>query len=233
MSSSRLCVRISNCSRLFLSIWGERFTVNFSMRVGSGMGARTSAPVRFAMFTISLVDASRMRWSKALSLILMFWLCISMASTFRSAPLLAARSFASLFDDRRHDASTHGAAALADGETEFLLHGDRHDELDRHGDIVAWHHHLGPFRQMHHAGHVGGAEVELGTVIAEERGVTPALLLGEDIGLGLELGMRLDRARLAQHLAALDAFAIDAAEQAADIVAGLALVEQLAEHLDA
>ena len=27
MSSRRLCVRISNCSRLFLSICGERFTV--------------------------------------------------------------------------------------------------------------------------------------------------------------------------------------------------------------
>ena len=39
----------------------EKFTVNFSIRVGSGIGPRTSAPVRFAVFTISLVDASRMR----------------------------------------------------------------------------------------------------------------------------------------------------------------------------
>jgi hypothetical protein len=59
---------------------GDRLTVNFSMRVGSGIGPRTSAPVRFAVLTISLVDASRMRWSKALSLILIFWLCIPMAS---------------------------------------------------------------------------------------------------------------------------------------------------------
>src|SRR5262249_20171519 len=124
MSSRRLCVRISNCSRLFLSIWGERFTVNFSMRVGSGMGPRTSAPVRLAVFTISLVDASRMRWSKALSLILMFWLCISMASKSRSAPLRPARSLAPLLDDRRHHAGADGAAALANGEAELLLHGD-------------------------------------------------------------------------------------------------------------
>ena len=45
--------------------------------------------------------------------------------------------------------------------------------------------------------------------------------------------MRGDRARLAQHLAALDVFTADAADQRADVVAGLALVEQLAEHLDA
>src|SRR5260221_4103086 len=61
ISSRRLCVRISNCSRLFLSMWGERLTVNFSILVGSGIGPRTCAPVRLAVATISRVDASRMR----------------------------------------------------------------------------------------------------------------------------------------------------------------------------
>ena len=43
----------------------------------------------------------------------------------------------------------------------------------------------------------------------------------------------LTRAGLAQHLAALDFFALGAAQQDADVVARLALVEQLSEHLDA
>ena len=60
-----------------------------------------------------------------------------------------------------------------------------------------------------------------------------ALLLGQDVDLGGELGVRLDRARLGQDLAALDLLALDAADEAADVVAGLALVEQLLEHLDA
>eukprot|EP01092_Planopodium_desertum_P015021 TRINITY_DN775_c0_g1_i2.p1 TRINITY_DN775_c0_g1~~TRINITY_DN775_c0_g1_i2.p1 ORF type:complete len:445 (-),score=113.28 TRINITY_DN775_c0_g1_i2:147-1481(-) len=55
MSSRRLWVRISNCSRDFLSMCGLRFTVNFSNCVGSGIGPRTRAPVRFAVLTISLV----------------------------------------------------------------------------------------------------------------------------------------------------------------------------------
>ena len=46
MSSSLLWVRISNCSRDFLSTCGERFTVNRSMRVGSGTGPATRPPVR-------------------------------------------------------------------------------------------------------------------------------------------------------------------------------------------
>src|ERR1700692_3019753 len=65
------------------------------------------------------------------------------------------------------------------------------------------------------------------------RGLTAALLLGQNIGLGLELGVRLHRTRLAQHLTALDFLALGTAQQRADVVAGLALVEQLAEHLNA
>src|SRR6516164_6846989 len=78
ISSRRLCVRISNCSRLFLSTCGERLTVNFSIRVGRGIGPRTCAPVRLAVLTISLVDVSSTRWSKALSLIRMLVLSMAM-----------------------------------------------------------------------------------------------------------------------------------------------------------
>ena len=53
MSISRLCVRISNCWRAFLSTWGLDWTVYRSMRVGSGMGPWTTDPVRFAVSTIS------------------------------------------------------------------------------------------------------------------------------------------------------------------------------------
>ena len=102
-----------------------------------------------------------------------------------------------------------------------------------HRHVVARHHHLGALRQRHHARHVRRAEVELRTVVGEERRVPAALLLRQDVGLGLELLVRLDRARLAQHLAALHRLLVDAAQQAADVVAGLALVQKLAEHLDA
>jgi hypothetical protein len=51
--------------------------------------------------------------------------------------------------------------------------------------------------------------------------VTAALLLLEHVDLGLELRVRRDRARLAEHLPALDLLALDAAQEAADVVAGL------------
>ena len=61
MSSRRLWVRISNCSRDFLSTCGERSTVNLLILVGSGMGPATLAPVRFAVSTISPADWSSSR----------------------------------------------------------------------------------------------------------------------------------------------------------------------------
>ena len=60
-----------------------------------------------------------------------------------------------------------------------------------------------------------------------------ALFLREDVHFGFELLVRLDRTGLGQHLAALDVVALHAAQQHADVVAGDARVEQLAEHLDA
>src|SRR6266404_1670372 len=138
-----------------------------------------------------------------------------------------------LFNDAGDDARTHGAAAFADRETQLFFHRDRHDQVHFHRDVVARHHHFSAFRQMHDTGHVGGAEVELRTVVGEERSMTTALFLGQDVGLGLELGVRLDRTGLAEHLTALDFLALGTTEQRADVVAGLALIEQLAEHLDA
>src|SRR5581483_11676327 len=124
-------------------------------------------------------------------------------------------------------------ATLTDGEAQALLHGDGLDQLDLHLGVVAGHDHLGALGEGHHAGHVRRTEVELRTVVVEERRVAATLVLGEDVGLRLEVGVRGDRARLDDDLAALDVLALDATEQQTDVLTGLALVEQLAEHLDA
>src|SRR3954468_12531785 len=145
----------------------------------------------------------------------------------------AKRPRAELLDDVGDHARADGAAALADREAQAGVHGDGLDQFDLHLDVVAGHDHLGALRQLGDTGHVRGPEVELRAVAVEERRVTAALLLLEDVDLRLELGVRRDRARLAEHLPALDLLTLDSAEEAADVVAGLTLVEDLAEHLDA
>src|SRR5437764_394552 len=125
-----------------------------------------------------------------------------------------------------------GPAAFADCEAQARVHGDRGDQLDAQIHVVARHHHLGALGEDDLAGDVRRPEVELRTIVSEEWRVTAALVLRQDVDFGLEVGVRLDRARLAQHLTALDVLTPNAAQQRADVIAGLTLVEQLAEHLD-
>src|SRR3954453_108119 len=160
------------------------------------------------------------------------WTCRGRACDAEARPLNPA-GLGRLLDDFGHHPGADGAAALANGEAQALVHGDRLDQLDVHLHVVARHDHLRALGQVGDAGHVSRAEVELRAVAVEERRVAAALLLLQAVDLRLELGVRGDRPRLAEHLAALDVLALDAAEQAADVVAGLALIEDLAEHLDA
>src|SRR3954454_494293 len=138
-----------------------------------------------------------------------------------------------LLEDSGHHPRAHGAATLADGEPQTVVHGDRLDQLDRHLDVVARHDHLGALRQVGNAGHVGRAEVELRPVAVEERRVAATLFLLKAVDLSRELRVRRDRARLAEDLPALDLLTLGTAQEAADVVARLTLVEDLAEHLDA
>src|SRR5699024_4384583 len=130
-------------------------------------------------------------------------------------------------------AGAHGAATLTDGEAEALLHGDRLDQLDRHLGVVAGHDHLGALGQRDDAGDVGGPEVELRTVVRVERVVAAALVLGQDVDLSLEVGVRGDRAGLGHDLAALDVLTLGATQEQTAVLAGPRLVHLLVEHLDA
>src|ERR1700722_16285315 len=90
--------------------------------------------------------------------------------------------------DRNDNARADRATALTDGEAKLLLHRDRNDERDVDRHVVARHYHFRALRQLDDAGHVGRAEIELRSVVGEERRVPATLFLGEDVGFGLELG---------------------------------------------
>src|SRR6266568_2450132 len=145
----------------------------------------------------------------------------------------APRYRAPLLVDLGDPPRTHGPPAFTDSEPQAFLHSDRLDQLHVHLGVVTRQHHLGALRQGDDAGHVGGTEVELRTVVVEERRVPTALVLGQDVDLRLELGVRGVGARPDDDLAALHLLALDAAKQQPGVVTGLALVEDLVEHLDA
>src|SRR5687768_4421489 len=59
-----------------------------------------------------------------------------------------------LLDDLRHHAGADRAAALADRETQAVVHRDRRDQRHHHLHVVARHHHLDAFRQLARTRHV-------------------------------------------------------------------------------
>src|ERR1700733_7953415 len=111
-----------------------------------------------------------------------------------------------LLDDFADGSGAYGASAFADSETEALFHGDRGVQLDLQLYVVTRHHHFRAFRQLGGSGHVRGAEVKLGPVAVEERGVAAALFLAQNVNLALELGVRRNRTGLGQNHAALHVF---------------------------
>src|SRR6266511_2252188 len=103
-------------------------------------------------------------WSYALRRMRIFWFIAS-----RRALLL---------EDLDDAAGTHGAATLTDREPQPIGHRDRGDQPHRH---------LGPLRQAHLTGHVGGPEVKLRPVVVEERRMPPPLLPAQHVHLRAEL----------------------------------------------
>ena len=83
-------------------------------------------------------------------------------------------------------AGTNGAAAFTDGELGSLFHGDRVDQLNVEGDVVARHNHIDSGRKGDRAGDVGGVEEELWTIAVKEVGMTSAFFFLKDIGGGSE-----------------------------------------------
>src|SRR5260370_9116669 len=225
MSISRLCVRISNCSRDFLSTCGDRKTVQRLIVVGRGIGPATSAPVRFAVSTISRVDWSKILWSYAFKRLRILSPClIYFFKTLSKNRLLK---------NRGHGAGADGMAAFANRDRQAFLQSDWRDQRHFAAHVVARHHHLHACRQLHVARYVRGAEIKLRTVPGEKWRVPPAFFLRQYIRFGLELRVRRDAPRLAHHLPALHVFFFRAAQQQAHVVSRKALVQKLLEHFHA
>src|SRR4029079_4612442 len=111
MSIRRLWIRISKCSRLSLSTWGERMTVYLRISVGNGTGPRTFACVRSTVSTIFFVDWSMTSWSYAFSRMRIFLPAAAIPS-----PLLV---------DLDDAAGADGAAAFTDREPQAFVHPGR------------------------------------------------------------------------------------------------------------
>ena len=126
-----------------------------------------------------------------------------------------------LLDDFTHPAGTYGPSTFANGEAHGRLHGDRGDEFHFQVDVVTGHHHFNAFRKLDAAGHVGGAEIELRTIVREERSVASTFFFRKNVDLGLEDRVTLDGAWLSDDLSTLDLILLKTTNEETYIVAGI------------
>ena len=126
-----------------------------------------------------------------------------------------------LLDDCSNSAGTYGSAALTDSETETLLHSYRMDQLDRHFYVITRHAHLGTSREFANACNVSCSEVELRTIVVEERCMTAALVFCQNVNLSCKFLMALYRTRFYKTLTSLDISSLNTTKQSADVVTSL------------
>ena len=92
-----------------------------------------------------------------------------------------------LFRDFDDSTGTNGTAAFADSKTLTCFHSDRLLQGDVNRKVVPRHNHLNTFSGGEDTGHVSCTEVELRAVAGEERGMTTAFFLGQNVNFSLGL----------------------------------------------
>ena len=84
-----------------------------------------------------------------------------------------------LFVNCSYDTRTYGSTTLTDSETQTLFDSDRLDQLNVHLNVIARCAHFNVCRQSDDTGYVSCSEIELRSVVVEERSMTAALFLLE------------------------------------------------------
>ena len=134
---------------------------------------------------------------------------IKKAPAFQQKPLKSDE----LAVDRGNNAGTNSTAAFTDSEAETLFNSDRGNQLNIHGDVIARHAHLSAFRQGDNTGNVSGSEIELRTIVVEERSMTAALFFFQDVNLPFEFGVRIDGTGFAENLPTLNFISLNTTKQ--------------------
>jgi hypothetical protein len=142
-----------------------------------------------------------------------------------------------LLDDASAETSSDSSATLTDVESLTDLDGIGVAHGDNHLGVVTRHDHLtggilGTLREGQVDGLISSSEVELGSVMLLETGVSATLLLGKDVEGSEKLGMRLNGARSADDHTTADILTANTSDEETRVVTSLGLLTRLLEGLD-
>ncbi|CDE18803.1 uncharacterized protein BN767_00670 [Acidiphilium sp. CAG:727] len=96
--------------------------------------------------------------------------------------------------------------------------------------VVAGHNHFDSFGKFDGTGNVGSSEIELRSVVVEERSMSSAFFFGKDVNLTAEFGVSLNGAGFRDNLTPFDTASVDTTKKGAYVIACLRFVKSLSEH---
>ena len=112
------------------------------------------------------------------------------------------------------------------------------DQFDLHLYMVTRHAHLNfcvlinILKLCDNACDISCSEIELRTIVSEERCMTAALVFGQNVNLALEMLMRVYSARFCKNLTSFDLVSLNTTKKASDVITSFCEIKSLTEHLD-
>src|SRR5579875_394368 len=101
-----------------------------------------------------------------------------------------------LFQDFGNLSCTHRTPTFANSEFQTFFHSNRSNEMHGQGYIITRHHHFYSLRKLHFTCYVGSTEIELRTVVIEERRMPATFLFAQYIHFTFKVSMWCDGTRL-------------------------------------
>ena len=106
------------------------------------------------------------------------------------------------------------------------------NKLNSHLCVITRHAHLCALWKLANTSNISCSEIELRTIVCEERCMTATFILRKNVNLCCKLLVNLYRTRLADNLTSFDLVTVDTTKKKTNVITSLSLIKSLTEHLD-
>jgi len=106
------------------------------------------------------------------------------------------------------------------------------DQFDCHFYVITRHAHFCTFWQADNTCYVSCSEVELRTIVVEERSMTSTFIFCQNVNLSCEFFVACYRTWFSQNLSTNDFCSLNTTQQSTDVITSLCFIQQFTEHFD-
>ena len=106
------------------------------------------------------------------------------------------------------------------------------NQFDGHLYVITRHTHFYTFRKVTYTSYVSCSEVELRSVVVEERSMTSTFIFGQNVNLSGKFLVAFNAAGFCKNLSSFDFSSLNTTKQSTDVITSLRFIQHLTEHFD-